>query len=123
MVLEDVARGAEPLVEGGTPLDSDRLRNRDLNVVDVLTRPERLEDPVREPEREHVLDRLLAEVVVDAEDLVLAEVASSSWFSRRAEARSVPNGFSTITRPQPELERRSPISRASVAIAFGGTAR
>src|SRR5207249_4225645 len=34
----------------------------------------RLENPVREAKREHVLDRLLAEVVVDPEDLLLAKV-------------------------------------------------
>ena len=44
-------------------------------MVDVLARPERLEDAVREAERQHVLHGLLAEVVVDPEDLVLAEVA------------------------------------------------
>jgi hypothetical protein len=43
-------------------------------VVDELAVPDRLEDPVREAERKHVLDRLLAEVVVDPEDLVLDEV-------------------------------------------------
>ena len=34
----------------------------------------RLDEPVREPEHEHVLHRLLAEEVVDAEDLVFAPV-------------------------------------------------
>jgi hypothetical protein len=37
-------------------------------VIDEVPVPDRLEDPVREPEDEDVLDRLLAEVVVDAED-------------------------------------------------------
>ena len=46
-----------------------------------------------------------------------------SSFSSLAEARSRPNGFSTITRVQPSVERRSPISWRSVAIASGGTAR
>jgi hypothetical protein len=43
-------------------------------VVDELPVPDRLEDSVREPERQHVLDGLLAEVVIDAKDLVLGEV-------------------------------------------------
>ena len=62
------------LVVAGAGLDPDRLGHRDLDVVDELAVPDRLEDPVREAEREHVLDRLLAEVVVDPEDLVLLEV-------------------------------------------------
>ena len=62
------------LVERRAALDPDRLADRDLDVVDELAVPDRLEDAVREPQREHVLDRLLAEVVVDPEDLVLGEV-------------------------------------------------
>ncbi len=47
----------------------------DLHVVDVVAVPERLEDRVAEAQRDQVLDRLLAEVVVDAEDLPLGEHA------------------------------------------------
>src|SRR5438132_14378661 len=73
MVLKDVANRARLLVERGSPLDPDRLGDRDLHVVDELAVPDRLEDAVREPEREHVLDGLLAEVVIDPEDLALLE--------------------------------------------------
>ena len=74
MVLEDVADRARLLVVAGAPLDADRLGDGDLHVVDELPVPDRLEDAVGEPQRQHVLDGLLAEVVVDAEDLVLVEV-------------------------------------------------
>ena len=73
MVLEDVARGAGLLVERAATLDADRLGHGDLDVVDVAPIPERLEDPVPEPEDQQVPDGLLAEVVVDAIDLRLAE--------------------------------------------------
>ena len=63
------------LVEAGAALDPHRLGDRDLDVVDELPVPDRLEDAVREPQRQHVLHRLLAEVVVDPEDLVLPEPA------------------------------------------------
>ncbi len=75
VVLEDVADRARRLVEAGAPLDAHRLGHGDLHVVDELAVPDRLEDAVREAQRQHVLDRLLAEVVVDPEDLVLAEPA------------------------------------------------
>src|SRR5438045_7773621 len=74
MVLEDVADRPGLLVVAGTVLDPDRLGDGDLDVVDELPVPDRLEDAVREPQRQHVLDGLLAEVVVDTEDLVLFEV-------------------------------------------------
>ena len=63
------------LVEAGAALDPHRLGHGDLDVVDELAVPDRLEDAVREAQRQHVLHRLLAEVVVDPEDLVLAEPA------------------------------------------------
>ena len=102
MVLEDVADRARPLVEAGAALDPHRLGDGDLDVVDELAVPDGLEDPVREPQREHVLHRLLAEVVVDPEDLVLAEPAVQELAQLRcAETASWPNGFSTMTRVQP----------------------
>ena len=73
VVLEDVARGAGLLVERAAVLDADRLGHRDLHVVDVAPVPERLEDAVAEAEDQQVADRLLAQVVVDAVDLRLAE--------------------------------------------------
>ena len=73
VVLEDVARRAGLLVERAAVLDADRLGHRDLHVVDVAAVPERLEDAVAEPEDQQVADGLLAQVVVDAVDLRLAE--------------------------------------------------
>ena len=45
----------------------------DLHVIDVVAVPDRLENGVGEPQHEDVLHRLLAEVMVDAVDLVLGE--------------------------------------------------
>ena len=61
------------LVEPGALAETERLRDVDLHVVDEVAIPDRLEEPIGEPEREDVLRRLLAEKVVDPEDLLLAE--------------------------------------------------
>ena len=74
MVLEHVAHRAGFLVEGGAALDPDRLGHGDLHVVDELPVPDRLEDAVRKPKRQHVLHGLLAQIVVDPKDLPLDEV-------------------------------------------------
>ena len=76
--LEQVRRDHVPdvahlLVERAATLDPDLLGDRDLHVVDVPAVPDRLEHPVREAEGQDVLHGLLAEVVVDAEDLRLVE--------------------------------------------------
>ena len=53
--------------------DAEVLRDGDLDVLDVAAIPDRLEDPVGEPQHLEVLHRLLAEIVVEAEDLRLVE--------------------------------------------------
>jgi len=76
-------------------------------VVDVVAVPDRLEQPVGEPEGQDVLGRLLAQEVVDPEDLFLA---------------SVPKGFSITIR----LFSTSPASASScttASAALGGTLR
>ena len=60
--------------------------------------PQRLEQRVGEAGHEEVLHGLLAEVVVDPEDLVLLEDPADRVVDSRAEARSWPIGFSITTR-------------------------
>src|SRR5690349_16864162 len=48
-----------------------RLRCCDLDMVNILAIPDRLDDGVGEPEGEDVLHRLFAEIVVNAIDLLL----------------------------------------------------
>jgi hypothetical protein len=73
VVLHDVAHRAGLLVEAAPGADPECLGDRDLHVVDPGTFPDRLEDGVGEAQGEDVLDGVLAEVVVDAEDLRLVE--------------------------------------------------
>ena len=72
---DHVAVGAGVLVEAGAVVDGERLRHVDLDVVDVVAVPDRLEHAVREPQRDQVLDRLAAEEVVDPEHALLGEDA------------------------------------------------
>ena len=84
MVLDHVAQRAGALVIRRAPLDADGLGGGDLHVIDVAAVPDRLEHPVAEPEHQQVLDGLLAEVVIDAEDLLLVEVLVDDARSARA---------------------------------------
>ena len=69
-------------------LDADRLGHGDLHMVDPVAVPDRLEQPVGEAEGHDVLHRLLAEEVVDAEDLLLAQLAADAGvqLARRVDA-------------------------------------
>ena len=99
MVLDDVAQGAGPLVEAAPLLDAEGLGHGDLHVVDVAAVPQRLEDGVGEAQRQHVLHRLLPEVVVDPVDLRLVEdCGAGRRRAARALSRSRPNGFSITSR-------------------------
>ena len=68
-----VAVGAGGLVEVAALGQAELLRHVDLHVVDVVAVPDRLEEPVGEAEGQDVLGGLLAQEVVDAEDLLLGE--------------------------------------------------
>ena len=73
VVLDHVADRPGLLVEPPPALHAEVLRHRDLHAADVVAVPDRLQKRVGEPEVQEVLDRLLAEVVVDAEDRPLGE--------------------------------------------------
>ena len=74
VVLQHVAQRAGIVVVVGAVLDADRLGHGDLHVVDEVAVPQRLDQGVGEAEHQQVLHRLLAEVVIDAVDLLLVEM-------------------------------------------------
>ncbi len=74
MVLDDVAHRAGFLVERAAGADAVVLGYRDLYVVHVVLVPDRLEDTVREPQRQDILDRLFAEIVVYPVDLLFPKL-------------------------------------------------
>jgi len=73
VILDDVADRAGGVVEAAARADAERLGHRDLHVVDPGPVPDRLEDRVREAQGQEVLHGVLGQVVVDPEDLRLAE--------------------------------------------------
>ena len=99
VVLDDVAGGADAVVVPGPATDPDVLGLGDLDVVDVVVVPDRLVQLVGEPQRQQVLDGLLAQVMVDPEHAVGRETRhSTNEFNSMADFRLCPNGFSITTR-------------------------
>src|SRR5262249_42284799 len=68
-----IARRADPVVVPGPAADPDVLGHGDLDVVHVTAVPDRLVHGVREPQRQNVLDGLLAQVIVDEGHRIRAE--------------------------------------------------
>src|ERR1700755_1933159 len=73
MVLHHVAQRAGFLVICAATFDADGFGGGDLDIVDISSVPQRLEDAVAEAESQNVLDGFLAEIVVYAIDLALVE--------------------------------------------------
>ena len=74
--MHHVTQGPGFLVIAGTRADAQFFTDCDLNMIDGLAVPEFLENRVREPEHQNVLHGLFAQIMVDAEDLLLVGVAS-----------------------------------------------
>ena len=73
MILDQIAQRTGSLVVAGAGPDPEVLGNCDLDVVDEVAIPDGLEQRIREPQRDQVLDRLLAQVVIYPEHLRLVE--------------------------------------------------
>jgi len=82
MVRHHVAQRAGRVVIIAAAADGERFGDRNLDVVDVIAIPDRLKKPVGKAQDHDVLHRLLAEVVIDAEDLVFVENAEELLIER-----------------------------------------
>jgi hypothetical protein len=67
VVLDHIAGDPDAIEVSGATADADVFGHRDLDMVDVVVVPHRLEEFVGEPQRQHVLHSLLAKIVIDAE--------------------------------------------------------
>ena len=73
VVLQHVADRADLLVEAPPASHPEVLGHRQMHRRDVLAVPDRLKERVSEPEVGDVLDRLLAQIVIDPVHLLLGE--------------------------------------------------
>src|SRR3546814_2057919 len=73
MVLDHVLQRADAVIIGYAAFEPDGFGDGDLDMVDRLRVPQRLEQHVGEAQREEILDRFLAEIMVDAEDAVFGK--------------------------------------------------
>jgi len=74
MVLHNIADDAKLVEVSATTLGTERLLERDLHVVDVMSVPGGSEERVAEAKDEDVLYHFLAEIMVDAEKFLLLPV-------------------------------------------------
>ena len=70
MILHDVTNGAGLVVKGTATLDAEVLGHSDLDTIDEVAVPKGFHEGVSKTEHEHIVDRPLAEIVVDSEDVL-----------------------------------------------------
>src|SRR5436190_18520302 len=90
MILKHITNYSGILVITAARHHTDVFHCGDLDVVDPLAIPEWLEDRVGEAQYQHVLHGLLAQVVIDAEDLVLGEEAEDELIEMRCRFEITP---------------------------------
>src|SRR6185436_7959185 len=90
MILNHVANRAGLIVECASALNSEVFRHRDLDALDLIAVPERLKERILEAEKDHVMNRPLAEVMVDAEDVLLVESPEQNPIERLRRDKVVP---------------------------------
>ena len=83
MVLDHVADRARLFIVTAAPFHAERFRDGDLHMIDVRVIPIRLQQNVGEAQRHQILNRFLAEIMVDAENVALAEHAADHVVDRR----------------------------------------
>ena len=88
MVLHHVAQRASTFVIARTILQPDRLGDGDLDIVDAVRIPDRLEEEIAEAQRQDVLDGFLAQIMVDAECPLLGKPNATASLISLDEARS-----------------------------------
>src|SRR5882724_469378 len=93
MVLNNVADGSGLIVETASTLDAEVLGHGNLHTLDISAVPKRLDKSVGETERQHVVDRALAQVVIDAKDVDFVEDAEQNFVQFLGRCEIVPEGF------------------------------
>src|SRR6516162_1099355 len=70
MILHDIANRAGLVIEGPAALHAKILGHSDLDTINVVAIPEGFHEGIGKAEDEHIVDRTLAEVVVDAKNVL-----------------------------------------------------
>jgi hypothetical protein len=78
MVLHDISDDSKLIEVTSTTLGTERLLERDLYVIDVVAVPGCAEEFVTKSQNQDILDHLLAQVMINTENLLLMPVGLQS---------------------------------------------
>jgi hypothetical protein len=75
VILHNIPDGAGLILERSSTLNSEVFGHRDLHALDLIAVPERLQECILETEKDHVMHRPFSQVMIDAENMFLVEMA------------------------------------------------
>ena len=101
VVGHHIAQCPSFLIKTGAIFHSDGFRSRYLDILYIVTIPDRLEDRIAEAKSQNVLYRLLAQIMVDSINATLRKRLKYRLVQLNALSRSWPKGFSKTMRDQP----------------------
>ncbi len=104
MVLNHVPQSARFLVITAAPAHAQVFADGDLNVIYRFPVPEAFENRIRKTEHQNVLHRFLAEIMINAEDLLFLREARQFRVQLRGRFQIVTEGFFHDD-PLPALDR------------------
>ena len=93
MVLDHVTQRARAIVIAAAVLYADLFGDCNLDVIDVATVPDWLEEGIGEAEGQDVLDSLLTEIMVDAVNLAFLECLEQGTIEGAGKIQVAPKGF------------------------------
>jgi hypothetical protein len=93
MVLHNVTDDAKLIKVPSSTLGTEGLLECDLNIVDVVSVPGGAQERVTETQDQNVLHHLLAEVVVDTEQLVLLPIRLEGLLKLAGASEILSEGF------------------------------
>src|SRR5258708_33916392 len=73
MVLHHISQRAGALIVPSPVFDPELLTSRDLDMINITVVPQILEKSIRKSEHHNVLGRFFAQIMVDAEGVLLSE--------------------------------------------------
>lgn len=101
MILNHVTSGPGLVVKCAPTFDPEVFRHRDLNALDVVSIPKRLQKAVGEPEVDNVVDWPLPQIMIDAEDRGFRKVSQQDTvqYTSRRQVRSERLLHNDLSRP------------------------
>ncbi|CAI8418180.1 MAG: Uncharacterised protein [Hyphomonas sp. TMED17] len=87
MVLNHIAQRSGLVVIVGPPFEAEIFSHSDLDMINCIAVPERLEQRVGKPQNHKVLNSFFAEIVIDPINLVFGKYGGNAFinFARRVE--------------------------------------